>query len=80
MNAHCIAVMLTWFIDTDVVENALKHNLPVEEHRIERMPENVLQACRDEHVDIHQTRHYFRKDARRIVDNVVRTKREIEEP
>ena len=75
LNAHCIAVMLTWFIDNDVARNGLYHKQPIEEHQPACIPDNVLATCRDKDSDSTLLHH----SASNFVEDVVRTKLENED-
>lgn len=66
---------MSWFVDKEVAENAIKHCRLIEEEDVECKPERVPDAVVDENVDIHLVRQYFSTDAWMLVEDVVKHKK-----
>lgn len=66
--------MLSWFVDKNVVEKAIKQRTLIEEDEVECRPEKVSDAILDENVDIHLVRNHFSQDAWMLVEDVIQRK------
>ena len=51
--------MLSWFVDEEYADLALKQAVLIEEEHVECQPERVTDAVVDETVDVHLIRKYF---------------------
>ena len=51
--------MLSWFVDEEYADLALKQAVLIEEEHVECQPERVTDAVVDENVDVHLIRKYF---------------------
>ena len=56
------AVILNWFVDKTVVQDAFDGKL-IEEEQVECRPEKIPNSVLDENVDVHFVRSYFTNDA-----------------
>lgn len=70
-----ILVMLSWFVDKEVI-NSANGDVLIEETEVECRPERVTNAVLDENVDIYLIRRFFSSDAWMIVEDVVCRKKE----
>ena len=66
-----IAVILSWFVDKDVMDRAVKLHQLVEEDEVEC---KISDAVVDENVDVCLIRKYFTTEAWMIVEDVVKLK------
>ena len=66
--------MLSWFVDKDVLERAIKQRILIDEDEVECRPERVSDAILDENVDIHLVRNHFSQDAWMSVEDVIQRK------
>ena len=57
-----LLVILSWFVDKQVIHDALKGRL-IEEDKVECWPEQIPDSFLDENVDVCLVRHFFSSDA-----------------
>ena|SRR6218665_3911295 len=69
-----VAVVLSWFVNYDEVEKALKERQRIEEHHVQCHPDLVPSASIDDVVDVKTVRKFFTPDAWRAVENVLKAK------
>lgn len=76
-NATYLTVMLKWFVEEEVMREALKNpgRYLIEEHHVELRPEMLPDGVLDENVDIHLIRRFFSSDAWLAVTDVFELKR-----
>ena len=74
-----IIVILSWFVDNDVVDCAF-NGILIEEESLEVCPEKVSLACIDENVDINSCKKYFSKDAWTCIQATIETIRTMSDP
>ena len=67
-------VILSWFVDKQVISKALQTGTLIEEEDIESKPEKVPHSVLDENVDLCLVRPYFSSDAWLLLEEVVSTK------
>ena len=68
------SVILSWFVEKELVDKAVRMRQLIEEEDVECKPENVSDAVADETVDICLVRKYFTVDAWMLVEDVVQRK------
>ena len=73
-----LVVILSWLVDYNVAETALKGDELIEEENIECRPEKIPCSILDENVDVYLVRHYFTVDAWMLVEDVIKQKKEID--
>lgn len=66
--------MLSWFVDKEVLERAIKQRVLIEEEEVECKPERVSDAILDENVDVCLVRNHFTQDAWMVVEDVIKRK------
>ena len=64
-------MILSWFVDDDTANKAMKRNVLIEEHDVEARPECVPMKCLDENVCVRMVKKYFTIDAWMVVQNVM---------
>ena len=67
----CSKSLLSWFVDDDTANKAMKRNVLIEEHDVEARPECVPMKCLDENVCVRMVKKYFTIDAWMVVQNVM---------
>ena len=73
IHLQLFAVILSWFVDKQVISDALKGQL-IEEDRVECRPEQIPDSVMDENVDVCLVRRYFSSDSWMLLDTVLKTK------
>ena len=70
-------VVLSWFVESDIIDKAMDEEL-IEEESVECRPERVSSAVLDDNVDINLVRHFFSQDAWLVVEDVVQRKKDFD--
>lgn len=68
-------IMLTWFLDGEVIEKIKIYNYIVEESSIESRPEKILDIFNDM-VDLNLIRFFFSQDGWNMLRSVIEIKKE----
>ena len=66
-------VILSWFVNKQVIKDALGGQL-IEEDRVECRPERIPDSVLDENVDVCLIRRYFSSDAWMLLEAVLKSK------
>ena len=72
-----ILVILSWVVDKEVVQQAIKNSILIEEEQVECRPEKIPDSIADENVDICLVRRYFSCDAWLVLENVLQQKQKM---
>lgn len=67
-------MILSWLVDKDVANKALREGVLIDEDQVECMPDRVPNSIADENVDIFLVRPLFTQDAWALVEDVYRQK------
>lgn len=67
-------VILSWLVEKNVAEKAMKNDILIEENDVECRPERVPDSIADENVDIFLVRRMFTQDAWAIVEDMYKLK------
>ena len=78
MLCFSMIVILSWFVDSSIVNAAIKYDQLIEEEDVECRPEKIPCSVLDENVNICLVRPYFTADAWMIVEEIMKKKRELD--
>ncbi|XP_014674333.1 PREDICTED: uncharacterized protein LOC106814532 [Priapulus caudatus] len=72
-------IILSWFVEDNIVEKAVHDEQLIEENHVECRPEKIHEGCLDKSVDLYMVRHHFSTDAWHLVMQVFQLKQQVHE-
>ena len=65
---------MSWIVDKDVVQQAIKNSVLIEEDKVECRPEKIPNSILDDSIDVCLVRNYFSNDAWLLLEKTLQLK------